>query len=98
MNQIVTYYNELANDYDENRFKNSYGNYIDKQERGILNILLNKKENILDLACGTGRLSNYATSGVDASVNMVEIARKKYPEKAKLIVSYAESYYKAMTS
>jgi ubiquinone/menaquinone biosynthesis C-methylase UbiE len=82
MSEIVNYYNDLASTYDQDRFDNSYGRFIDYQERRILDKLLtDKKEQILDLACGTGRLLNYASIGVDASPEMIEIARKKFPEK-----------------
>lgn len=85
MNKIVEYYNDLASTYDQNRFENTYGRFIDNQERGILNQLLtNKNELILDLACGTGRLLNYASIGVDASAEMIAIAKRKFPEKTFL--------------
>lgn len=80
--KIIEYYNQLASDYDENRFGNSYGQFIDFQERKILSeIFKNKSGNILDLACGSGRLTNFATFGADASEEMLKIARKKFPEK-----------------
>lgn len=85
MNKIVEYYNDLASTYDQNRFENTYGRFIDNQERGILNQLLtNKNELIVDLACGTGRLLNYASIGVDASAEMIAIAKRKFPEKTFL--------------
>jgi 2-polyprenyl-3-methyl-5-hydroxy-6-metoxy-1,4-benzoquinol methylase len=37
---------------------------------------------ILDLACGTGRLLDLDTHGLDASEAMVRIARSKHPGKA----------------
>jgi len=82
MSEIVHYYNDLANTYDQNRFDNSYGRFIDTQERKILDTLLtNQNEQILDLACGTGRLLNYASIAVDASAEMIEVARRKFSEK-----------------
>lgn len=82
MNEIITYYNDLASTYDQNRFNNSYGKFIDSQERKILDkLLINKKEQILDLACGTGRLLNYSLIGVDASAEMIAVAKRKFPEK-----------------
>jgi ubiquinone/menaquinone biosynthesis C-methylase UbiE len=82
MNQIIAYYDHLAQSYDEDRFANPYGKFIDKQERIILDkILTNKNEIILDLACGTGRLLNYASFGTDASPSMIEIAQKRFTEK-----------------
>ncbi|MFH6994474.1 class I SAM-dependent methyltransferase [Flavobacterium sp. FlaQc-48] len=85
MNEIIQYYNDLASTYDQNRFSNSYGRFIDFQERKILDTLLtDQKEQILDLACGTGRLLNYASIGVDASFEMIEVAKRKFPEKTFL--------------
>lgn len=82
MNQIINYYNEIATTYDESRFNNTYGEFIDAQERKILDQLLsNQKGVILDLACGSGRLLNYATIGVDGSSEMIKIAKEKFPEK-----------------
>ncbi|MFM7014781.1 MAG: class I SAM-dependent methyltransferase [Bacteroidota bacterium] len=86
MNDIINYYNELAESYDDNRFSNSYGKYIDKQERKILSIILkDENEIILDLACGTGRLSNFANIGIDASDKMIDVAKLKYPLKKFLV-------------
>ncbi len=82
MNEIVDYYNKLAKNYDKSRFENTYGEFIDRQERKLLNNLLkNKQEIILDLACGSGRLSNYANFGVDASKEMIQIAQQKFADK-----------------
>jgi len=82
MDEIVNYYDDLAGSYDENRFDNPYGRFIDRQERIVLDKLLtNKNEVILDLACGSGRLLNYATFGTDASPKMIEIARQKFKSK-----------------
>jgi 2-polyprenyl-3-methyl-5-hydroxy-6-metoxy-1,4-benzoquinol methylase len=80
--KIIEYYNQLASEYDENRFGNSYGQFIDFQERRILNKIFKKQSGkILDLACGSGRLTNFATSGADASEEMLKIAQKKHSEK-----------------
>jgi SAM-dependent methyltransferase len=90
MSEIISYYDNLAESYDENRFNNAYGKFIDMQERDLLDKLLtNEKEIILDLACGSGRLLNYATFGVDASYKMVEIAKQKFKNK-KIYLNDAE--------
>jgi ubiquinone/menaquinone biosynthesis C-methylase UbiE len=90
MNKVINYYNEIANDYYHSRFENSYGKFIDKQERIILDgLLTNKNEVVLDLACGVGRLLNYATLGLDASEKMVALARKTNSDK-KIILANAE--------
>ncbi len=53
--EIKIYYDELASTYDHNRFGNSYGTYIDSQERAYLkkSLPLLYSSNILDLCCGT---------------------------------------------
>ena len=81
--RVVEYYDELASRYDRHRFGNSYGAYIDAQERRILRAWLVpvKDGKVLDLACGTGRLLDLATHGLDASEAMVRIAREKHPGK-----------------
>ena len=81
--EIKKYYNDLASSYDSNRFNNSYGKYIDSQERSFLNAFLPKKtsKKILDLGCGTGRFLDYANFGVDISPNMIAIAKSKFPDK-----------------
>lgn len=81
--QLVDYYDQLADSYDSNRFGNSYGRYVDAQERRLLKRWLNQVRGgkILDLACGSGRLLDLASCGLDASPAMVHIARRKHPEK-----------------
>ena len=80
---MVQYYDELAERYDCDRFDNAYGAYVDAQERRILRRWLApvSRGTILDLACGTGRLLDLATHGLDASEAMVRIARSKHPDK-----------------
>jgi|JI7StandDraft_1071085.scaffolds.fasta_scaffold02261_5 ubiquinone/menaquinone biosynthesis C-methylase UbiE len=79
---VRDYYDQLAPEYDLNRFGNTYGRYIDAQERTFLKRFLQKGEgNILDAGCGTGRLSNFATHGADISLEMLKIAASKYPDK-----------------
>lgn len=89
MDEIIDYYNRLASDYDHNRFENSYGQFIDAQERKILNQLIQHRHGqVLDIACGTGRLMDYATQGLDASIEMLKIAQAKFPDK-KMIQAQA---------
>lgn len=82
-NSIHEYYDHLADTYDENRFKNSYGKYIDRQEKTFLNSFFRGKkyQKVLDLGCGTGRLLEFATHGTDFSEKMLAIATKKHPQK-----------------
>ncbi|NHB56883.1 class I SAM-dependent methyltransferase [Acinetobacter sp. 194] len=84
--QIKEYYDELAAHYDENRFQNAYGQYIDRQERNFLDRTLKSVSptQCLDLGCGTGRLLNYADYGVDFSEEMLKVAQQKYPHKTLL--------------
>ncbi len=81
--EIKKYYDNLAQSYDSNRFENSYGKFINTQERLFLtNSLKNIKSNqILDLGCGTGRLLEFANYGVDFSKNMLEVSKSKFPNK-----------------
>lgn len=79
--KIIDYYNKIAHTYDDSRFSNSYGQFIDKQERRVLDKLLpplNVQRQVLEIACGTGRLTNYATHALDASGEMMSIARQKH--------------------
>lgn len=80
---LVDYYDRLAGHYDSDRFGNSYGHYLDAQERRLLGRWLApiQGQKTLDLACGTGRLLEFATHGLDASENMVRLARQKHPQK-----------------
>lgn len=80
---IKSYYNELASEYDQDRFSNSYGKYIDYQEKKVLYKLLrnNNKNKTLDVACGTGRFLRYARYGLDISPQMLQQAQLKYPDR-----------------
>lgn len=91
--KIIGYYDDLAADYDRDRFANSYGRFIDAEERKALRRLglsENPSGDILEIACGTGRLTGFATVGLDGSSQMMEIARRKYPGK-KFVNSDARS-------
>ncbi len=91
MSDVIEYYNTIAKLYDKDRFDNTYGSFIDAQERNVLNqLLLNPNEVILDLACGSGRLLNYADYGVDASAEMLAIARQRFPDK-KIYLAEAQN-------
>ena len=80
---ISTYYERLAPDYDQHRFGNTYGQFIHAQERDILLDLFPRLAagRSLDLACGTGRLLDFADTGLDGSPAMLAEARKKHPDK-----------------
>lgn len=74
---ITTYYNQLAQNYDSDRFGNIYGQFLHAQERALLTrwLALLKTGSVLDLGCGTGRFLDLATHGPDASTGMLEVAR-----------------------
>lgn len=78
---IIEYYDNLAKDYDHDRFANSYGQFIDYQERRVLSKWGVSPSGTVDLACGTGRLTDFAEIGVDASEGMLAEARKRHPLK-----------------
>jgi SAM-dependent methyltransferase len=78
--RIVDYYDRLAPSYDANRFGNSYGQFLDLQERSLLERLLPAGPGaVLDIGCGTGRLSNYASHCCDASIESLRIAMTRHP-------------------
>ncbi len=78
--KIEKYYDKLAVDYDTDRFGNSYGAFIDQEERQFIaqNIV---NENSIDIACGSGRFLNFCKTGVDISANMIAVAKRKFPDK-----------------
>lgn len=80
-NPIIQYYDQLAGNYDQDRFNNSYGKFIDRSERSLLNKFVRPNEIVVDLACGSGRLLNFASIGIDASKEMIAIAQAKFPDK-----------------
>ena len=84
---VKNYYDKLASTYDENRFANSYGRYLHRQEAAVLNRYLGPLENraVLDLACGTGRFMDYCTVGADFSSEMVAAAKAKHPDKSFVV-------------
>lgn len=79
---IKKYYDELAEDYDDNRFNNSYGKYIHAQEHAVISKWFKRKtrQKTIDLACGTGRFLEFAATGADISERILLVARKKYPQ------------------
>ncbi|MFN0034599.1 MAG: class I SAM-dependent methyltransferase [Saprospiraceae bacterium] len=105
MENIETYYNTLAPDYDQSRFGNSYGQFIHAQERRALARMLGKTptEAVLDLACGTGRLLGFAQTGCDLSPQMLAEAQQKHPSKTLLVADatrlpFADGAFEAVFS
>jgi SAM-dependent methyltransferase len=79
---MIQYYDRLARTYDAERFGNSYGKFLDAQERATLARLLPMEAgSVLDLGCGTGRLTDFATHGCDASIESVKLASQRHLKK-----------------
>lgn len=78
---VKSYYNKIANDYDTSRFENTYGDFIDRQERAYLKKHLPSGGIILNLGCGTGRFMEFSTIGSDFSEEMLVVAKAKFPHK-----------------
>lgn len=81
-NEVIDYYDSIADLYDKDRFDNSYGRFIDYEERRALDRLIDRSPDTLrlEMACGTGRLTQYATHALDASEEMMKHARERYPD------------------
>ncbi len=78
--EIIDYYDRLAPAYDASRFANTSGRFIDARERALLAAWLPPKATrVLELGCGTGRLSGFATIATDASTASLAIARMREP-------------------
>lgn len=92
MQPISDYYDRLAGDYDQVRFGNSYGRYVDHLERVILNDWLSgtTPAEVIDLGCGTGRLLDFAMTGVDVSQEMLKVAARKYSSRRFIHASLPE--------
>lgn len=78
---------EYANKYDKTRFGDKIGKYIDSwDKKTIYHLIEGKTGKVLDVGCGTGRLSIFLTKkgynviGIDASEEMLRIARYKNKE------------------
>ncbi len=79
---VLDYYDTIADDYDQSRFMNSYGKFVDSAEREILSRWLQVNHcSVVDLGCGTGRLLDFAGTGVDGSEKMLQVAAKNFPQR-----------------
>lgn len=92
-NEVKEYYNKIAQDYDSSRFENTYGRFIERQERQFLEKQLKKDGRILNLGCGTGRFMEYCTDGADFSGEMLTIAHQNYPHYQYSLCDIAETPY-----
>lgn len=77
---------QAAETYDRKRFKSLKGKWLDAKEKKIIGELLvhlPHRSQILDLACGTGRIaefllsSGYRVCGVDISSQMLKVAKER---------------------
>jgi len=82
-----------AETYDQIRFKNLKGKFLDKREKKIIGKFLKDLPEgslVLDLACGTGRITEFLLSkgykvwGVDISKEMLKVARERVGSSGKL--------------
>jgi len=81
--EVTNYYNDLASTYDESRFGNTYGKFIQGQEQLILEHSLadNDPNYTLDMGCGTGRFLGFAHYGIDISKEMIKVSKSKFSNK-----------------
>jgi SAM-dependent methyltransferase len=86
--EIIAYYDSLAPIYDQDRFGNSYGRFVDARERALLARWLEGKRDVLEIASGTGRLSDFASVASDASRESLKVARSRHAQ-LPLVVSDA---------
>jgi SAM-dependent methyltransferase len=86
---VLDYYNNLAKNYDDDRFGNSYGRYLDQLERSLLREWLSqtKPDDVVDIGCGTGRLLDFAMTGLDPSQEMLKVAAAKFPNHRLVLAS-----------
>jgi ubiquinone/menaquinone biosynthesis C-methylase UbiE len=92
--KIIDYYDSIAQSYDESRFSNSYGRFVDYEERRVLNKLFqqqNGQRQVLEMACGTGRLTNYASHALDASEQMMAIAQQRHKNVSFTLASATDT-------
>jgi SAM-dependent methyltransferase len=101
---IIEYYDRLAPRYDVERFGHAYGRFLDAQERAIISRLLPRCSGaVLELGCGTGRLTDFATVGSDASLASIGLAARRFPQKSfvgadALALSFRENSFDAAFS
>ena len=85
-NDIKKYFDTLACKWDE---------YEIKTDQTIINLLdlvdIKKGSSILDVGCGTGRItnllykySNNDVTAIDLSTNMIDIAKEKYKNQKQI--------------
>ena len=77
---IEEFFNTIANKRDKWKKKNSY---YHNEIANLCKFLIIPQKKVLDIGCGTGDLLQSVSSnfgvGIDISENMINIAKKKYP-------------------
>ena len=85
---------EAAKTYDQLRFKNLKGSLAYKREKTIIGKLLSDPPEgsmVLDLACGTGRITEFLLSkgyrvwGIDISEAMLKVAKERLSHFGELV-------------
>jgi ubiquinone/menaquinone biosynthesis C-methylase UbiE len=96
--EIIDYYDRLAPTYDRDRFDNSYGRFIDAGERRLLaRWLPADRHHILEVACGTGRLSDFAGVACDASLESLKLASRRQARVTLVCADSARLPFKSNT-
>ncbi|MBM3707416.1 MAG: glycosyltransferase [Actinobacteria bacterium] len=79
-NQKIDFFNSIAKDRDHWKKKNRY--YYKKITQ-LLKFIIPEGSSVLEIGCGTGDLLNDLKPGmgvgIDFSINMINIAKEKYP-------------------
>jgi ubiquinone/menaquinone biosynthesis C-methylase UbiE len=88
---------KAAETYDQIRFRSPKGIFLDNREKKIIGELLShlpKGSLVLDLACGTGRITEFLLSrghkvwGADISPEMLEVARIRLSQFGNVVNFY----------
>ena len=95
--EVKDYYNKIAKEYDSSRFDNTYGQFIERQERKFLDKHLLPGARILNLGCGTGRFMEYCSDGADFSEEMLTVAHQNYPNYSYHLCDAAKTPYEDNT-
>jgi ubiquinone/menaquinone biosynthesis C-methylase UbiE len=78
----IEFFNSAAKDRDRWRHRNRYYN---KKITQLLKFIIPEGSSVLEVGCGTGNLLNDVnpdpdrSAGIDFSINMINIAKQKYP-------------------
>jgi trans-aconitate methyltransferase len=72
--------------WNANDYKNGFS-FVPEYGESVINLITKEKgSRVIDLGCGNGMLTDklaekgYDVTGIDDSVDMLELARKEYPD------------------